>query len=808
MGHRAPNVVLALCATTSLLVAGCGGGSSQQAISNTGEQAAQGGQTVGDAVADQRADQLVQSLTLSQKIQLVHGQGLVSAANTTIAIGYDMGVKGALGGPGYVKGIPELGIPDLNMVDSTSGVLVVGTSATALPSTSALAATWSPELANAFGQRIGKDLRDMGFAVGLGGSINLARDPRFGRSFENMGEDPVLAGELAAERTIGVQSRQVVSTIKHFAFNNYDTNRYIGNSVVDEQTMRETEMLGFEIAIQKGKPGYVMCAYNQVNGTYACENTLLLSTLKNEWGFKGMVQSDWGAAASTVAAANAGLDEEQPSQKTDDQVIPSLVKFIATGPYFINALSQAVSTGAVPVARLDDMVRRKLRTLVQIGVLDNPPKPGTVDEPGGRQDALRVARASMTLLKNAVPAGGSSPVLPLQPGSSVSSIVVIGGHADKGVLSGGGAGGVVAVNGNAVESCLSPAFALFGNCATWVRSAPLDAIRAKYPGATVKYFEGDDAPAAAAAAEVADVAIVFATQFESEGVDLASMSLSSPKTNSENYSYDQDALISAVAAKAKRTVVVIESGGAVAMPWIGQVHGVLAAWYPGIAGGQAIADVIAGDFNPAGKLPMTFPIKEADLPQAKMPTNLGALIGSSILPRSLASIVKNAMGAATFDALRTVNYSEKLLLGYKWFDAKNIVPLFHFGHGLSYSTFVYSDLSAASVADGSVSVRFTLRNNSNRAGTEVAQVYASLPSGIAGNEQPPKRLVGWSRVELGAGESKTISVVVPKKYLSTWNVTSHKWQLNPGSYQLIVAPSADTNATLNVLRQGLLLSAS
>lgn len=698
-----------------------------------------------DAAADQRAAALVAQLTTDEKLQLVHGTGMPA-----LGIGGPFPAD-ALNGASYIPGVGRLGIPAVNSADSAGGVNVQKARVTALPAPVALAASWDTALAGAYGARIARELRALGFAEGLGGGINLAREPRNGRTFEYLGEDPVLAGTLSAARTNATQAQKVIATIKHFAFNDQETNRATVDSIVDERTMREAELLAFEIGIKDGNPGNVMCSYNKLNGVYACENPYLLTTvLKNEWGFKGVVQSDWGATHSTVAAALAGLDEEEPGAVDDNNAL--------LGSFFNTKLRAAVQAGSVSIARLNDMVQRKLRTLIRVGVMDDPPKAGgAIDEAAGNADALAIARQSAVLLKNAAAPGDAQPVLPLAAGA-LKSVVVIGGQADKGVLSGGGSGAVPAIDGNAVTRCQQPAGMLFGGCATWYKSAPLAAIKVKAPNASVSYLDGTDANAAANAAAQADVAIVFATQWQTEGVDLTSLSLPDATMDPYNQQYDQNALIAAVAAKAKRVIVVLENGSPVLMPWLANVHGVLEAWYPGAQGGQAIADLLFGDANPSGKLPLTFPKQDADLPQA------------AIDPASQKSV-----------------YAEGLAYGYRWFDAKQIEPLFPFGYGLSYTTYAYSGMSARTDASGNVTVGVTVTNTGARAGAEVVQVYAALPASLG---EPPKRLVGWTKVALLPGESRAVSVAIPAQRFATWDVNAHAWRVNAGSYTLTAAASS------------------
>jgi beta-glucosidase len=694
----------------------------------------------------------VAQMTLDEKIQLVHGNGFGNSP---------------VGGAGWIPGIARLGIPELYTADSAAGVGVSGANVTPMPAPVALAASWDPTLAHEYGQTIAAELRTLGFYEGLGGGVNLAREPRNGRNFEYMGEDPVLAGELVAQRTIGTQSQKVVATLKHYALNNQEANRFTSNSQVDERTMRELYLLPFEIGVKQGEPGNVMCSYNLVNNLKACQNPYLLTdVLKKEWGFKGKVQSDWFLALTdTVQAATAGLDEEQAGSTDDSAGIFGFPTF------FNQKLKAAVQNGSVPLSRLNDMVFRKLRTLARVGILESPPKVGgTIDQAAGSASALKVAQQSMVLLKNAAAAGATSKPLPINA-SSVRKIVVIGGHADVAVLSGGGSAAVAPRDGNAVD-CLKPGAVvgnlnLFNACATWYKSSPLAAIRAKAPAATISYFDGNDAAAAAAAAATADVAIVFGTQWQTEDVDLSNLSLPDAVTDPANQSYDQNALIAAVAAQAKQTVVVLETGTAVTMPWIHNVHSVLEAWYPGVMGGQAIADVLFGDVNPSGKLPQTFPVSEADLPQ------------SAISKTSL-----------------NVQYLEGLAMGYRWFDSRMVTPLFPFGHGLSYTDFSYSGVQTSLDTAGNLTVNFTLKNNGSRACAEVAQIYAGLPSNSG---EPPKRLVGWKKISLAAGESQTVSLKIKAERLAIWDTSKRQWQVPEGSFTFYVGGSSrDTQSLVDV----------
>jgi beta-glucosidase len=703
-----------------------------------------------DAQADRQATQWVRQLSLDEKIQLVHGVGMPSPK----------------GGAGYIPGIPRLGIPGLATADSAGGVgglNVPAGSPTLFPAPLALAASWDTGLAYRYGQRIAEELRAMGFGQGLGGGVNLAREPRNGRTFEYMGEDPLLAGRMIAARSQGTRSRDVIATVKHFAGNDQETARFTSNSVIDERTLHEMTLLPFEIAVREGQVGNVMCAYNLINGSKACENkTLLTDILKGQWGFKGTVQSDWiMAVTDTAAAANAGLDEEQPGSPDDYR------QQYGVYSHFNQRLKQAVLDGKVPESRLDDMVRRKLRTLLVTGIVANPPAAGKVDVAAGHALAREVAESSMVLLKND---GGTLPL----DAARVRNIVLIGGHADRAMLEGGGSGGAGVQSSGAAPSpdnavdCLRPDSSIgnmhmMSGCATWLRTSPLSALRARAPGVEIHYLDGKDIEAAARAAATADVAIVFATQWSSEDMDLPSLALPDAAADPANQSYDQQALIRAVAARARHSVVVMENGTAVTMPWAGQVSAILAAWYPGIEGAPALARILFGDVNPSGKLPLTFPRSEADLPQPDRPQ------GGDVV------------------------YREKLAIGYRWYDSHRIEPAFPFGYGLSYTSFSYSGLKVTRRADGDVQIRFRLSNTGNRAGAEVAQVYAGLP---ADGVEPPQRLIAWDKVQLPAGASRDVSLIVPKRRLAIWDVRQHQWRVPSGHYVLQVGTSSRDDKAL------------
>jgi beta-glucosidase len=598
---------------------------------------------------------------------------------------------------------------------------------------------------------IGNELRSLGFNMSLGSGINLIREPRDGRTFEYKGEDPLLAGTLAGQELKAEKALHLITDVKHFAVNDQDDGRTTVNSVIGKRAMRETDLLAFQIALKDSGAGAVMCAYNKINGTYACENEYTLGVLKKDFGFKGFVVSDWGATQSTVKAALAGLDIEMPGNDS-----------------FGEPLKKAVKSGEVPMERLNDMVHRILRTEFDSGIVDNPRQPQSPDVMKGFEVAQKVEEKGAVLLKN------DRNLLPLSA-ASIKSIAVIGGHADVGVMSGGGSSQVSPAGGNAVppppEITNNP-LAIF-MMSVYHRSPPLRGIREKATHAVVQFDPGTDPATAAALAKSSQVAIVFAVQHESEGIDLKSLSLPDR----------QDALIEAVAAANPHTIVVLETGGAVLMPWIDRVSAVVEAWYPGIRGSEAIANLLFGDVNPSGKLPLTFPRSEADLPYPKHvdPPAADAQHPAPQLPGFPSLVALFMKVGPTFDA----TYDEGLKVGYKWYDAEKKPVLFPFGFGLSYTTFDYSGI-AVTPGDSTI-VTFTVKNTGKRAGTETAEVYASLPDAA---DEPPKRLVGWTRVELASGESKQVSVPVSRDRLTIYDEASDSWKLVPGSYVIRVGSSS------------------
>ena len=670
--------------------------------------------------ADAQAAALVAKMARDEKLTLVFGFFGTDFPPKS----YKAPEDARPGSAGFVRGIPRLGIPPQWQTDAGIGVAAQGGAKvkpgrTALPSGLATAATWDPALGYAGGAMIGREARASGFNVMLAGGVNLTRDPRNGRNFEYGGEDPLLAGTMVGAQIAGIQSNRIISTIKHFAVNDQETDRDRGNSIIAEDALRTSDLLAFQFAFERSDPGSVMCAYNKVNGDHACENAFLLEqVLRKEWKWPGYVMSDWGATHSSAKAANAGLDQ--------DSGFP-----FDSEPFFGQPLVRALDKGEVSEARLDKMAQRIVRTMIAKGLMAAPVKAGgTIDFAANRAVSRKDAEAGAVLLRNA---GG---VLPL--GATVKRIAVIGGHADKGVLSGGGSSQVYPDGGNAVPG-LQPT--TWPGPVVYYPSAPLAELRKALPQVQIDFVDGSDPVAAAALARQADVALVFTNQWASESIDV---SLTLPD--------NQDSLVEAVAAANARTVVVLQTGGPVLMPWAGKVSAILEAWYPGRVGGEAIANLLTGKVNPSGHLPVTFPQ------------------GLDQLPRSEAPYPGD------------VSYHEGAAVGYKWFDKRGFQPLYPFGHGLSYTTFRHSNLSVRKGAKGLVA-RVTVRNTGTRAGADVAQIYLE-----GSGWEAPRRLGGFVKVNLAPGQARTVEVPIDTRLFAVWD--SGQWLVRPGKYRVVSAQSS------------------
>jgi beta-glucosidase len=680
---------------------------------------------------DLRADLVIKEMTLDEKIDLLHGNGMPGWPEKKSRANAYLGN----GGAGFVLGVPRLDIPMIQMSDAAYGVRASGENgrySTALPSDVAAAASWDPQAACAYGALIGRELRAQGFNMTLGGGTNLTREPRNGRTFEYMGEDPVLAGTLVGNRIKCEQAQHVIGDIKHYALNDQENGRNEVNVLISKRAMRESDLLAFQIGIEIGNPGAVMCSYNAVNGDFACENKYLLTdVLRKSWNYKGFVVSDWGGTHSTVKASAAGLDNEEPLDE-----------------FYGEPFKQAVESGKISMAELDAHVHRILRSEFLSGVVDYPSLKSVVDVEGGFEIARQLAEQSTVLLKN------DKNILPLDR-AKLHSVAIIGSNADTGMISGGGSAQVD-----------PPGRPNAGwQAHVWFPTSPLKAVRALAPGVDVQFNSGSNVADAVGTAKNADIAIVFAHQWTSEGMDLPTLSLPD----------NQDALIDQVASANPHTIVVLETGTAVTMPWLGKTSAVLEAWYAGSKGAEAVANILFGAVNPSAKLPLTFPRNEADLPHPKLVVPAEGDLGR-------AAVMKTGEAKPTFE----VRYDEGLKVGYKWYDAERKPVLFPFGFGLSYTTFAYSNLKVSSAK--AVVVTFSVKNTGARAGDEIAEVYAALPANAG---EPPKRLIGWSKVHLNAGESTDVALNIDPRFLSIYNDASDAWDLVPGSYSILVGGSSE-----------------
>jgi beta-glucosidase len=692
-----------------------------------------------------RAKATVDRMTADEKVILTHG---IMALPYRIELS-QMPADVVLGA-GYVEGIPRLGIPSLKETDASLGIGYVSgirkDGATALPSGLAQAASWNPDLLYRGGQMIGSEARAKGFNVLLAGGANLMRDPRNGRTFEYLAEDPLLTGVLVGAAIRGVQSNNIISTIKHLAFNGQETGRKIVDSVISEPAARESDLLAFQIGIEQGRPLSVMCAYNRVNGEKACESDWLQNkVLKQDWGYKGFVMSDWGKAVLGVEAALHGLDQQSGSQL--DPVV-----------FFGNPLKQKAASDRRYAAKLDDMNKRIL-TAIYAAELDKHPVStgGKIDFAKGAEVAEEVARQGIVLLRN------ERSVLPLA--RSAKSIAVIGGHADRGVMSGGGSSQVHAEGGPAVSVPIAVGPSGSAASQQYHGSSPLEAIKAMAPNAAVTFRDGRYITDAVEMAKQAEIAVVFATEWRTEGFDQPDLSLPN----------GQDELIAAVAEANPNTIVVLETGGPVKMPWLDKTAAVIEAWYPGARGGQAIASVIFGETNPSGRLPVTFPMNEEQLPRPK-------LDGSDwVIPYTADEIPPDG------EKLRADYNIEGSDVGYRWFAKKGLKPLFPFGYGLSYTSFSTSGLSVK----GSTAT-FTVRNTGERAGDDVAQLYLVSRTG-----EQIKRLVGFQRVSLQPGKSQRVSLKIDPRLLADWK--GGGWSMPAGDYGFALGRNAeDLGATVTV----------
>jgi len=696
---------------------------------------------------DQRTKLLLSQMTFDEKVALLHGAMAMPFGPFKLP-------AGAIGSAGFIPGIERLGIPALQESDASLGVtnplMVRGPSdmSTALPSSLALAATFDPAIAYEGGRVVGTEARAKTINIQLAGGVDLARDPRNGRNFEYAGEDPLLAGLIAGESIRGIQSTGVISTAKHYALNDQEHNRNTVDSIIGEAAARESDLLAFQIAIERGQPGSIMCSYNLVNGVYACQNDWLLNrVLKRDWGYKGFVMSDWGAVHS-LDAFMGGLDQ-QSGEQLDAKI------------WFDTPLKEAIKAGKIPTARVDDAAGRVLRAMFAAGLFDRTDTPAQIDFDAHADVAQHEAEDAIVLLQN------RNAILPLA--ASAKRIVVIGGHADAGVASGSGSSQVTTPYRK--EAILPVAsvpiggegmMAAFSNV-VFHPSPPLTALRSHLKGAQVAFDTGLYPENAAAAARNADVAIVFVYQPSGEGEDVPSIDLP----------MGQNALVQAVAAANPNTIVVIESGNPVALPWADKVGAIVEAWYGGARGGEAIARVLTGEVNPSGRLPMTWPMSESQLPRPAIP-------GWTAGPTDRVPVDYTIEGSD---------------VGYRWYARKGETPRYWFGHGLSYTSFTYDKLV---VRGGKLlEAEATVTNAGGKAGKDVVQLYLTgRPGGTT------RRLVAFQKVSLAAGESRRIKLAGDLRLVADFDAARKRWVIPAGTYGLAIgmdAGSASLTATTTLM---------
>lgn len=699
----------------------------------------------GSQTPDARAAELLKVMSLDQKIQMVHQQ---------------LGdIVGSYGAAGYVPAIPSLCVPALVLNDAGSGLGDGQVAVTAYPAAISQASSWDPQMQYQLGASLGQESFAKGVNVLLGPDVNIARVPLNGRTSEAFGEDPYLSGQTAAAFIQGVQSQHVIATVKHYDANNQETNRGSIDEVVDNRTLHEIYQPPFRAAVNQGGAGAVMCSYNKVNHAYACENGPILNTdLKGQMGFPGFVMSDWGATHSTVASALNGLDMEMDTGQEPDSL--NFIGPQGTGgingfeDFYGGPLKSAVQTGRVPMSILNSMVARILRSMFAVGLFDHPAPveptgyPVPVDTETNKAVALSSAEAGSVLLKN------SGSLLPIS--GSGKKIAVIGLDAGPAAVTAAQAGGSVHVNQPEVVT-------------------PLQALteRAAEAGDTVVYNDGIDVDAAAALSRASDMAIVYAGYVEAEGTDQSNLDYNNGACSlvCETQPANSDQLIAAVAASNPNTAVVLNTGGPSVMPWLSQVSSVLEMWYPGEEDGNAAAALLFGDVNPSGKLPITFPVS------------------LSQIPTQSASQWPGVNGAAT--------YSEGLLVGYRWYNAEQLAPLFPFGYGLTYTTFHFSHL-VVSPSGSSVVVSYVLTNTGTRAGADVGEVYVSDPSSAG---EPPQQLKGYEKTWLEPGQSKTVTVALPASAFEYWNNSDGGWVTAPGIYTIRVGDSSVGQPLAAVVRR-------
>jgi len=687
---------------------------------------------------DVRIDKLVAQMTLEEKIGMLHGNSMFTSG-----------------------GVKRLGIPELKMADGPLGVReeisrdnwapagLTNDFATYYPAGGGLAATWNADMAYTFGNSVGQELRARDKDMLLSPAINIVRTPLGGRTYEYMSEDPFLNKKIAVPLIVGLQDNDVMACVKHYAANNQETNRDFVDVQIDERTLREIYLPAFEASIKEGHAYSVMGAYNKFRGEYLCENNYMLNKiLRDEWGFKGVVVSDWAAVHSTVKSLNSGLDIEMGTPKPFNEF------------FLADKLIAAAKNKEVSEAELDKHVKRILRVLFQVKALGGKDRvKGSIATEAHYQDAYKIAAENIVLLKN------DNNALPLKL-DGVKSIAVIGNNATKkNALGGFGAGvktkrEITPLEGlkNRLPSSIAINYAegyleLYeeknkGNLGNITSNGPI----------TIDQLDPVKVSEAVEAAKKSDVAIIFAgsnRDYETEASDRRNLKLP----------FGQEELIQKVLAVNPRTIVVMIAGAPFDIDAVSKKTSALVwSWFNGSEGGNALADVILGKVNPSGKLPWTMPKQIMDSP---------------------------AHATNSFPGGKTVNYAEGILVGYRWFDTKKITPLYPFGYGLSYTTFAFDNAKTDKTSyteSETISISVDVKNTGKVDGKEVVQLYTSKSnSKIA---RAAQELKGFQKTLVKAGSLNTVTIKVPVKELAYYNVAAKKWTVESGKYTLKLGNSS------------------
>jgi beta-glucosidase len=683
---------------------------------------------------EQRAALLVAAMTLDEKIEQI-------AMNT--GPNPDLPGCGPRRDSRHIEGKPRLAIPTIRMTNGPIGVsggdCNPNPPTTGLPTALAVAASWDPAAAFAWGDIAGMETRAIGHQVFLAPGVNMGRISTLGRNFEYLGEDPYLAGVMAVQQILAIQAHGVQATAKHYVANEQETQRSTMDTIIDDRTLHELYLLPFEMLVKDAALVSTMCSYPRIGGVFSCENTALLTdVLRTRWGFKGYVMSDRGATKSTVPSIKAGLDLEFGSNP---------IWFTPT------RINTALAANQITVADIDAMLLRRYATMFQLGQFDKPIEGFTpIDFQHNAQAARAMLEQGCVLLKN------ENGMLPLNA-SQLRSIALIGPQTFAGAAKfpATGPGGFITVN---APYSIPPLQGVH------------NVLSALGSTATVTFSDGASVADAIALAASSDVAIVIVGDISLEGEDRANLSL--PTIDG----VDQDALIAAVAAVNPRTIVVLKDGGPVLMPWLNRVPAVAEVWYPGQEDGNAVANLLFGISNFSGKLPITFPAKD----------------------RQAASSTVEQFPGVVINGILTATYTERLQMGYRWFDAHAVEPLFPFGYGLSYTTFEFSKLEVTpKVFDGTypLQIQFSVANTGTRYGAEVPQVYLGLPTSLG---EPPKRLVAFRKVWLNPSEETKVTILINPSAtnhpLGYWDSAAQTWKVADGNYRVYVGNSA-ANIVLN-----------